>query len=664
MSAQNETPKRKKFMIETAKLIEQVTQRKAQLAKTAIELKQHFVGIDPQIDSIIDNITTWYIMPELMTRPVTICLFGPTGVGKTDLVRRLVKSIQFQDKYCEVEMANKNDEWKRSIASIINSTAQIESGKPAILLLDEIQNFRTKDEQGNEIQDCEMKDVWALLSDGKLAFRADLDNLLSMLWSYEKKELAIAAGAAKLRKIGKKAKKMKKGRPVFVNDDDDDEVYMPGYYELNNFKSTLRLSEPIQEIAKWTDKQKKDAIIRKLSDKSIYEEEDFSKCLIFISGNIDEAYGFTRQAEEVDIEADILHEKSKRISILDIKAALGRRFRPEQISRFGNAHVIYPTISRFAFETIIQRKIDSIRERVEKQTGVRLNIDKTVNKLVYDNGVFPTQGTRPVFSTISEIVETPLPDFLLQALVKDANEMTLSYDGVNISAEFKQSTAKKAFVGKLDAVRSIKNNNADRKSLIAVHESAHAVAHAVLFKMSPSQIVSTPASDEMEGFVYPPDMCDTKDALFNRAIACVAGQEAEKMVFGLENQTSGSASDIKKATSWIALVVRKFGMHDWHSFIEMEQETTLANNDLASSNPIIEKLVGEARVKARSLLQQNKAFLIETIAVLYKQDKIQPEDFKAIAAKHGVEIAINANFTTNYVNFDQMLKDFVEKNKE
>ena len=511
-----------------------------------------------------------------------------------------------------------------------------------------------------------MKDVWSLLSDGKLAFKADLDNLLSMLWSYEKKEMKLASGAIKKpRKQLKKGlfKKGKLTRPTFM-EEDDEETYMPGYYELNSFKSTLRLTEPIQEIALWTDKQKKDAIIKKLTDKSIYEEEDFSKCLIFISGNIDEAYGFTRNAEEVDIEADILHERSKKITILDIKAALGKRFRPEQISRFGNSHVIYPSLSRIAFETIIQRKIDSIKQRVEKETNISIEIDKSINKLVYDNGVFPTQGTRPVFSTISEIVETPLPDFLLQALIKDANEMKLDYDGKAIVAKFSKNTAKKIFTGKLDAVRNTKHNNLDRKALISVHEAAHAVSHAVLFKMAPSQIVSTPASDEIEGFVYPQDMCDTKETIFNRAVTSLAGQEAEKMIFGDENQTSGSSSDIKKATSLIALMIRKLAMNDWGSHIDVPEENVLSNNDVASSNDIIEKEVVRARSEARKLLRENTSFLLDTVDSLYKYDKIQPDDFKIIAAKYGLEIEVNPSLTMSYVGFDKMLKDFSEKNKE
>jgi cell division protease FtsH len=654
-------------MIETNKLIEEVTKKQEMLARASAELKSHFIGIDSQIDAIISNISTWYIMPNLITRPIIICLFGPTGVGKTDLVRRLVKCLHFQDKYCEVEMANKNDEWKKNIASIIRNTGQIESGKPAILLLDEIQNFRTKDEHGEELLDCEMKDVWTLLSDGKLAFKADLDNLLALLWSYEKKESHAASEGMKkeIRKgfVKTPSKKLKKAKKKVIPSDlfSDDDERSPSYYELTHFKSCLRLSEPIQEIAKWTDKQRKEAILKKLQDKSIFEEEDFTKCLIFISGNIDEAYGFTTSAEEVDIEADILHEKSKKITLLDIKAALGKRFRPEQISRFGNNHIIYPTLSKAAFESIINRKIASISERVEKETGVTMSFDQSILKLVYNNGVFPTQGTRPVFSTISEIVETPIPDFLLQALLSDSNSISLSYDGNNIIANYKKNIAKKTYVGKLDTVRNFKHNNLDRKALVCVHEAAHAIAHAILFKTSPCQIVANPASDEMEGFVFPPLMIETKESIIDRAVASLAGQEAEKIIFGDANQTSGSSSDIRRATVFIATMIRRLGMRGWNGLVESEQETCLANNDLNSSNSIIDDELGKAREKAKYILTKNMDFLLATVDELYNHDKISPEDFQKIAEKFGYAINIATNQNLVYIPFNNMLNDFKAK---
>jgi cell division protease FtsH len=74
------------------------------LISVSNQLKTEFFGIDNIIDKVISAIQAWYIFPELITRPVIVCLWGMTGVGKTQLVRRLVALLEFQEKFVEVQM--------------------------------------------------------------------------------------------------------------------------------------------------------------------------------------------------------------------------------------------------------------------------------------------------------------------------------------------------------------------------------------------------------------------------------------------------------------------------------------------------------------------------------------------------------------------------------
>ncbi|MFW6173258.1 MAG: AAA family ATPase, partial [Elusimicrobiota bacterium] len=151
-------------------LINRIKERKAKLVLVAKKLKRHFVGIDDVIDSIMKNIEVWYVMPEIMTRPAIVNLWGMTGVGKTDLVRRLVSALGFQDRFVEVQLTNKgaSNIYDRMIEQVLNCSG-ISHDQQGVLLLDEIQRFRSVDEEGHEIHDYRFQDVWQLLSDGKFS---------------------------------------------------------------------------------------------------------------------------------------------------------------------------------------------------------------------------------------------------------------------------------------------------------------------------------------------------------------------------------------------------------------------------------------------------------------------------------------------------------------
>src|SRR6266404_3726352 len=85
-------------------LLNLIKTRQADLDNLKTLLKKDFVGLDAIIDQIVESIKIWYIFPELQIRPTTICLWGLTGVGKTDLVRKLVAYLRMQDRFLELEM--------------------------------------------------------------------------------------------------------------------------------------------------------------------------------------------------------------------------------------------------------------------------------------------------------------------------------------------------------------------------------------------------------------------------------------------------------------------------------------------------------------------------------------------------------------------------------
>ena len=66
-----------------SRLHAELSERTRHLQTVAEALKAELFGIDDIIDRVIDSLRAWYVLPQLISRPVVICLWGLTGTGKT-----------------------------------------------------------------------------------------------------------------------------------------------------------------------------------------------------------------------------------------------------------------------------------------------------------------------------------------------------------------------------------------------------------------------------------------------------------------------------------------------------------------------------------------------------------------------------------------------------
>ena len=588
-------------MIMNSEFLDRIESRKKKLEEVKTALKEKFIGIDNVIDKIIDNISLWYLTPEIQFKPLIISLWGITGVGKTDLVRTLVKHLGFMDKFIEIQMDNRS-EYNRTIESYLESSG-VDMSQPSILLLDEIQRYRTINEHGEMIENKHFNDIWMLLSDGKLQSnsqrRADVMELLleEMYWQDQRNDEEEASDGDP-----RNVETASSDTPTLAKKKKDYRFHT-SFWTASRFKKLLGIKMPVDVIMEMLPEMRVKMLEEHLKSDNINEGKTYEKLLIFISGNLDEAFSMADEVEDSERDADIYHELSKRINIIHIKNALAKKFKPEQIARFGNNHIIYPCLDKQSYYAIIKKNCYQILDRVEKEHHIKVKLTNNIFEVIYRNGVFPTQGVRPAISTVFNILGSNLPHFIYLALINDIDGFTLDVKDKILFAKINRKKYEKEVVLDIDSIRE--NKTVDEKMLYIIHEIGHALVYSVLFKTPPRQIIIN-GSGFANGFVINHNSIDNKTFIKNQIAIYMAGLVAEELVFGEDYKSNGASYDILAATDVAGRYVRAYGMDGCVSRVikQNNQSSHELNFDIDKTNSLIEGLVADEKKNAKDILNK------------------------------------------------------------
>jgi hypothetical protein len=594
-----------------------ITERQKKLDDCKIFLKAEFIGIDDIIDDLVNYLQIWYLIPEILTRPIIINLWGMTGVGKTDLIRKMVKFIDFQDRFSEIELSNIDESsYNKSVSQILQNN-EINDEKPAIVLFDEIQRFNTIDQEGKPMPQSKFIDFWELLSDGRLSKkdRYDFDYYLHSFMSRKKEN----------------ARKKLKGEETV------DENPFVNSWDAKSLKTNLGLDKTIEELTDMTEADMIELILQSKKKKKIYEPVNHSKTLIIISGNLDEAFQMANQTSEADVEADIYHAFTKKITFVDIKNALSKKFRPEQVARFGNIHLIYNSLKRSDFEKLISIEINKIIKARKQDLGIDITVSKKIETLIYNNGVFPVQGVRPVFSSIIDILEACLNKFIFTAITTNEFKITIDYDNKAqvIEATIGNKKVNVPYIGRIDKIRQSNEENAVVN--ISVHESGHAVVYMLVTGMAPLQLKSKIASSYAGGFTFPHQIHETKENIVNKIKIYLAGGIAEEIVFGKPNSSIGRSQDREQATILAADYIRRYGFDDeFHAVYSIDSHGY--KMDMSVTDMDIEKMIARLVSETREILIQNIIILKDMSTILAQKGSLEAKEIVDLAKKHKLQI--------------------------
>ena len=449
----------------------------------------------------------------------------------------------------------------------------------------------------------------------------------------------------------KKERQKEEVMPFFIK-----EYYLDKIINLYD-TTTGKISDKL-EIYHNLEKMNYDDIIDFISN--VYENArkgydlKFNDSIIFVIGNLDEAYEMSFNVNP-DMSPDQFRKITEKISVVDIKDALKRRFRNEQIARLGNIHVIYPSFSEQNFKDIIDLSLNAYKKEAFELSGYELSFDDTIKKIIYDEGVYPTHGTRPIFSTVHEIVKSRFPNiirYICENNLKDCvNEIKYTFDnesdliviylydinGLNIG------NIKFEIKLRLKKLRDSDVND-EEQALCALHEAGHFVMYAKLFNKIPEKLVSRTTDTNAGGFLME-DVDEAKKKIsktdmLNEIKVLLGGYVAEKITFGNE-MTSGASNDLYRATQLASKLVRRFGMGE-NVFVTTRTHTPDDNfgflvneNNQNYINNEIKQIIEMAEADVRHTLFDNewKKMLKESALYLCENSAMPKEKMKEIYDK-------------------------------
>lgn len=608
---------------------------KAILERVNAQLKTEFVGIDEIIDKLTNIFASWN---DNIVRPIVVPVFGMTGVGKTSVIQRMIELLKLNDRTTNVPVGvcTKGNVDTRPAKVLLQSLgfADWENFKSiedvpedSILIIDEIQQLRTKDEDGIEIE-SEFNELYKIIDSGFVDYiptgaseKARYEKCLQVLTKYvlPKHPDAIIENALTTDSgVIQTLMSLK-----FVSDDREnisknkDKEYKP-IKDLNSFyqdsdKSFERILDLTFELVPNKDEEEDNEGLLTLSMTPFRIREDirsalnelstpdkveqflssitkkqtlkeycntlseiisfinsphhisFQKSIIFLIGNLDEAFSVSKDLDP-DVDADVFHKLTKDVNVNDVKAALLNRFRPEQLARFGNNYIIFPSFSKESFKEIIKRYWENDVNSFSKSSGIKVNYSSNILDLLYSEGVFPTQGIRPILSTVSAF------GFVfgeINGMSEGVNwnvtnaEITVTADDPNFKCDTADITIvikndkgderikKVAFPLYLGKLRNPKNDQ--NRYLKAVHELGHAVVTAIETGKLPSSIIIT-SSSSAGGFcmrnikdINRRTLSNITDTLSDIKIA-LGGWISERTILPKELCSLGCGSDIN--TIW------------------------------------------------------------------------------------------------------------------
>jgi cell division protease FtsH len=315
------------------------------------------------------------------------------------------------------------------------------------------------------------------------------------------------------------------------------------------------------------------------------------------------------------------------------------------------------------YNDLISLELNKVVDKVKTKFNIEIKFDKSVNELIYKEGVFPTQGVRPIFSTITSLIESYVGRIIVDIMKInfDAKIIRWKYSNEKYSITLKSDKLKKVLKYpiklKIESIRKSKSD--DIQSLVAIHESGHIITSVFSLNILP-KVAASRTADDKGGYTHVdvPNW-ETKDFLTKNIITLIGGYCAEKLVFGEENLTTGSYSDLERTTKTALKMIKDYGM-DGIPLLYSTPDFRISDNAVCLNDDELDKkaveLVKNCMLETETILNNNMELLLRLGQYLTNHSKIESQEIKEFVEKYGKDIP-NYKTKDNYYEYKSILEN-------
>lgn len=608
-----------------------------QLSQLKAKLKEEFIGLDVTIDRVVDSLTTWFIYRDHFTLPYPICIWGPTGTGKTKMAKRIVEILGLNLSYVDVRDIQ-NEQF-------LNLNRYFD-----VVILDEFQNSGSKNE--NQSYDRKTKNrnkiIWSFLSEGDATLdsseiykdvcyslnssllrvmenlsddsqKLDIESIKKQIINYaEIMRGQFIASHGKLFDFAPNSVFLSKVKTL---EGVAELSRACSYFSIDQYspESSLDAEELMEKSSETQIPEIKNRRLglgglrfRSRAGDEILKLKKVEKCnpLVFVLGNLDSIY--SEFLNDINL-TDSVKDKIMKMSNNDLIKELSHLFFPEEISRLGKNQVLFPVLSKDEYQKILDRRMSETINKLESD-GISLSFSPEVKNLIYLELIDPRFGVRAIDSSFRSIFESSIISASLNLKIKE------NVDKITIILSIK---SKRTIIAKSnnfsEEIEIPKFNYQDElypvevQKRIAIHEAGHALSGYLLTKKAPEYIRTRLTSSEVGGFVNFADNSseemETKKTLLNSIQIVLAGLVSESIFYGNDDISAGAYSDLKKATGIASSMIYKLGMgkHLIHSNVN-NGSAKLRSLEKELDSEVL-AIINESQIKILKLLNENKKTL-------------------------------------------------------